>query len=115
MTTFDKREQAAEAKLAHDEELKFKVLARRNQYLGRWAANILGMTGQKAEDYARCMLAAQLRGQEDVSVFQKIRADFDAAKIARPDSEIRREMDNLLARATKEVTAGMPIVSPKDV
>ncbi len=114
MTTFDKRERAAEAKLAHDEELKFKILARRNQYLGHWAANILGMTGQKAEEYARHMLAAQLRGQDDVSVFQKIRADFDAAKIALPDSEIYREMANLLARARKEVTAGLPMTNPKD-
>jgi hypothetical protein len=112
MTTFDKREQASEAERAHDEELAFKVLARRNQYLGFWAASVLGVTGQKAEEYAGRMLAKQLQSQGDVSIFEKIRADFDAAKIARSDSDIRHEMTYLLARAKKEVMAGMPMTPP---
>ena len=52
MTTFDEREHAFEAKLAHDEELKFKARARRDKRLGLWAAAKLGKTGAEAEDFA---------------------------------------------------------------
>jgi hypothetical protein len=70
------------------------------------------VTGQKAEEYAGRMLARQLQSPGDVSIFEKIRADFDAAKIARSDSDIRHEMTYLLARARKEVMAGMPMTPP---
>src|SRR5579872_6140398 len=55
MTTFEEREQAYEAKLAHDEELKFKALARRNKWLGLWAAEKLGKHGAAAEEYAAAL------------------------------------------------------------
>jgi len=107
MTTFDEREQAYEAKLAHDEELKFKANVRCNKWLGHWAAEKLGKTGKAADDYASGLVAAQLEGNGEEAVFRKIRADFDAAGVAQSDHQIRREMDELLARATKEVIAGI--------
>ena len=45
--TFDKREQAFEQKFAHDEELKFKGLARCNKLVGNWAAEKLGLKGKR--------------------------------------------------------------------
>ena len=42
MSTFDEREKSFEKKFAHDEELQFKVSARRNKYIGQWASQILG-------------------------------------------------------------------------
>ena len=42
MNTFEDRKKSFEKKFAHDEELQFKVSARRNKYVGEWASNILG-------------------------------------------------------------------------
>ena len=42
MSSFDEREKSFEKKFAHDEELQFKVSARRNKYIGEWASKILG-------------------------------------------------------------------------
>ena len=42
MTTFDDREKQFEAKFLHDQELQFKVMARRNRLLGQWAAGKVG-------------------------------------------------------------------------
>ncbi len=39
MTGFDSRREAFENKFAHDEALRFKVVARRNKLLGLWAAS----------------------------------------------------------------------------
>ena len=48
-TTFDKREEEFEKRFAHDEELRFKAIARRNKMLGLWAAEKLGLSGADAE------------------------------------------------------------------
>ncbi|QXX74877.1 DUF1476 domain-containing protein [Methylovirgula sp. HY1] len=103
MTTFDQREQAYEAKLAHDEELKFKATVRRNKWLGFWAAEKLGMIGEAAADYAADLIATELdEGDGDV-IFNKLRGDFDAAHVEITDHQIRREMEELFAKATEEI------------
>jgi hypothetical protein len=107
MTTFDEREQAYEAKLAHDEELKFKADVRRNKWLGLWAAEKLGKHGAAAEDYASTLVATQLQGKGEEAVFRKIRTDFDVAGVALSDHQIRGKMEELLAKATEEVLAGV--------
>lgn len=105
MTTFEERERAYEAKLARDEELKFKANVRRTKWLGFWAAEKLGKTGKAAEDYANDLVAAQLAGAGEEGAVRKIRADFDAAGVAQSDEQIRREMDELIVAAMKEVMA----------
>ncbi len=63
MTTFDKREEGFEAKYIHDEELRFKVMARCNKMLGNWAAAQLGLTGEAAVAYANGLVTADLENQ----------------------------------------------------
>lgn len=103
MTTFDEREKAYEAKLVHDEELKFKATVRRNKWLGLWAAGKLGKSGEAAEEYSTDLIAVELEEDGDDAVFRKLRADFDAAGLKISDHQIRREMDELFAQATREV------------
>jgi len=103
MTTFDEREQAFEAKLAHDEELKFKANVRRNKWLGLWAAEKLGKTGEEAENYATSLIAADLEEGSDEDIFKIVRADFDRAGVVQSDHQIRRKMDELLVAAVEEI------------
>ncbi len=105
MTTFDKREEGFEKKFAHDEELRFKAYARRNKMLGLWAAAKLGLSGAEAEAYAKEVVVAELEGKGDESVFAKLRRDFDAKGVHQSDHQIRRTMDELLARAIEQVKA----------
>lgn len=108
MTTFDERENAFEAKLAHDEELKFKATARRNKLLGLWAAQKMGKSGDAAEDYAAALVTTGLVGTGTDLIFKKLRADFDAAHVTVADQDIRRQMDEFLAKATEDVIASAP-------
>jgi hypothetical protein len=107
MTTFDKREEGFEKKFASDEELRFKANARRNKLLGLWAASKMGVTGADADTYAKAVVAADFEEAGDHDVFRKVRADLDAKKVAGvSDQEIRKTMDELLARAVEEIKAG---------
>src|SRR5438093_13737222 len=101
-TTFDKREEDFEKKFAHDEELRFKAIARRNKLLGQWAAEKLGLTGAEAEAYAKDVVMAEL-AEGDHDVFKKIRRDFDAKGVAQSDHQIRRTMDQLPEQATAQI------------
>ena len=73
-----------EKRFAMDEELKFKAMARRNKLLGLWAAEKLGKTGAEADAYAQEVVRADFEEAGDNDVFRKVRADFDAAGVARP-------------------------------
>jgi hypothetical protein len=103
MTTFDKREEGFEKQFAHDEALKFKASARRNKILGLWAAEKLGLSGAQAEAYAKEVVMADFEEPGDDDVLRKIRRDFDAKGINQSDQQIRRTMDELMAKAVAEV------------
>ena len=105
MTTFDKREEGFEKQFAHDEELKFKANARRNKLLGLWAAEKLGMSGAEADAYAKSVVMADFEETGDNDVFKKIRNDFDGKGVAQSDQQIRRVMDELMAKAIADIKA----------
>jgi hypothetical protein len=105
MTTFDKREEGFEKQFAHDEELRFKATARRNRLLGLWAAEKLGLSGADAQSYAKDVVLADLDEPGGNGVFRKIRNDFDGKGVQQSDHQIRRTMDELMARCVAEIKA----------
>jgi hypothetical protein len=106
MTTFDRRKEGFEKKFAHDEELRFKAVARRNKLLGLWAAEKLGLTGADAENYAKEVVTADFEESGEDDVFRKIRRDFDAKNVAQSDHQIRRTMADLMEQAVSQIRAG---------
>lgn len=106
MSTFDDRENAFENQFAHDQELRFKAIARRNKLLGLWAAELLGKTGEDATAYAAEVVVADFERAGDEDVFEKVRRDFDAAGIDKTDIEIRENMVALLGVAAEQVRNG---------
>jgi hypothetical protein len=105
MTTFDKREEGFEKRFAVDEELKFKANARRNKLLGLWAAEKLAIAGAEADAYAKSVVMADFEEAGDDDVFRKIRKDFDDKGVKESDHQIRRIMDELMAKAIEAIKA----------
>ncbi|MAN63948.1 MAG: hypothetical protein CMI60_18595 [Parvibaculum sp.] len=103
MSGFDKREEGFESKFAHDADLRFKAEARRNKLVGAWAAELMGLSGDEAEAYGRDIVKEDLKEAGADDVFRKIRADFDAKGIEQSDHQIRRTMDEMLAKAVEEI------------
>jgi hypothetical protein len=106
MSGFDKREEGFERKFAHDEEVRFKARARRNKLLGLWAAQKLGLTGDAAEAYAKEIVIVDFEEPGDDDMFVRIRKDFDAKAVDQSDHQIRRTMEELMAKAVEDVKAG---------
>ena len=103
MSGLDDLGKTHENKFAHDSDLEFKANARRNKLLGEWAAELMGLTGDAAEAYAKEVIVADLEEKGDEDVFRKIRQDFDSKNVEMSDHRIRREMDELLAKAREQI------------
>lgn len=101
---FDEREKAYEAKWVHDEDLRFRAMARRNKLLGHWAAETLGLAGAAADSYANVLLDMEVRGAPDEDFVRKIHDDFAAHNIAFSEHYVRRKMDELATLATEQIT-----------
>ena len=100
-TTFDKREEGFEKQFAHDEELRFKAMARRNKMLGLWAAGILGKSGADAEAYAKDVVMADFEEAGDHDVLHKLLKDLQPKGIT--EQQIQAQMTELLAEAVAQI------------
>lgn len=100
MTTFDDRENAFENKFAHDAEMQFKAEARRNKILGLWAADLMGLSGDAAEAYAKEIIKADFEEAGSEDVFRKLADDLgDRAD----EPTIRTKMSAALAQAKAQL------------
>lgn len=103
MTTFDEREKGFEKKFAHDQDLKFKAEARRNKYLGEWAAAKLGITGPAVEEYVKAVRKSDLSKAGDDDVLAKVAKDFTDKGVPISAADIRKHMTEFLAKAVEEI------------
>ena len=100
MSSFDEREKGFEKKFAHDEELQFKISARRNKYIGEWASKILGYNIDQEKEYIQSVIKADFAEAGDEDVFRKVKADLKDHNIS--DEDIRKNMDELNEKAKSE-------------
>lgn len=103
MTTFNEREKGFEQKYKHDQELQFKVNARRNKLLGLWAAEQMGLSGADAEAYAKQVVQADFEQPGDADVVAKVVNDLSAKGRPMPELQVRKELDRLFAVAKEQI------------
>ncbi len=103
MTTFNDREKAFESKYKHDQELQFKVGARRNKLLGLWAAELMGIAGDDAAAYAREVVQSDFDEPGDDDVLRKVLADLTDKSIDQNEHQLRKRMDELMETAREQV------------
>ena len=100
MNKFDEREKSFEKKFAKDQELQFKVAAKRNKYLGQWASQKLGYNPEQEKEYIQSVIKADFQEAGDEDVFRKIKEDLKSQNIS--DEDIRKKMDELNEKAKSE-------------
>jgi len=106
MAEFDDRERAEEVKFKLDQELEFKAQARRAKLVGLWAAELMGLSGAAADDYAKSVVMADMEEAGTEDIFRKIRADLDLQSVQLSDHQIRAKLEECLATARQQIKAG---------
>jgi hypothetical protein len=103
MTTFNDREKAFEKKYEHDQDLQFKVTARKNKMLGLWAAGLMGKSGADAEAYAKEVVVADFEKPGDSDVMEKLVKDLAAAGKPTEEHTVRKQAERLAAEAKAQI------------
>ena len=103
MTTFDDRERQFESKYSRDQDLQFRVTARRNRLLGEWAAGQLGLSGDAVQTYARQVVESDFQRAGDSDVVEKVLGDLKAKGIDMDERRLRLRMDELTDTAKKQI------------
>ena len=109
MTQFDDRERAFEAKFAHDEEMRFRITARRNRLLGEWAARRMGLTEAESESYAKDVIRSDFEEAGEHDVIRKVLGDLTAAGIEIDEEEVSQALRN------KEIDARRQIIEATNI
>jgi hypothetical protein len=107
MTTFDDREKAFENLYARDQEMQFRVIARRNRLLGAWAANLMGLTDVEAESYAKDVVRADFEEAGDEDVIRKVLGDLTSAGVECDEARIREALDHKAVEAKRQLMEGL--------
>jgi hypothetical protein len=103
MTSFDDRERAFETKYARDEEMQFRIVARRNRLLGEWAARKMGLSEAEAESYAKDVVRADFEEAGDEDVIRKVLGDLTAAGVDCDEAAIRDALGHKLVEARRQI------------
>lgn len=103
MTSFDDREKAAETKFARDEEMAFRVTARRNKLVGQWAAAKMGLTPEETDSYAKSVVQADFEEVGDEDVVRKLMGDLTGANVETSDEEIRKALSDKTVEARRQL------------
>ena len=103
MTTFDDRERAFETKFARDEEMLFRITARRNRLLGHWAAAKMKLTPEEADAYATAVVQAEFEEAGDEDVVRKLIGDLAAAGVDCDEAEVRKALEDQTVEARRQL------------
>lgn len=103
MTTFDDRERSFEAKFARDEEMAFRVTARRNRLVGTWAAGLMGLTPEETDAYAKAVVQADFEEAGDEDVVRKLLGDLVSANVDMDESRVRSALHDASIEARRQL------------
>lgn len=103
MTQFDDRERAFEAKFAHDEEMNFRIAARRNRLIGEWAARKMGLSQEETSAYAKDVVRADFESAGDGDVVRKLLGDLTSAGVDVDEAEIREALGHKMIEARRQI------------
>ncbi|WP_028966879.1 DUF1476 domain-containing protein [Sphingomonas phyllosphaerae] len=103
MTLFDDRERAFEAKFARDEEVAFRIIARRNRLVGQWAAQLMQLTPAETDAYAKAVVQADFEEAGDEDVVRKVYGDLVAANVDVDEAAVRQALADQTVEARRQL------------
>jgi hypothetical protein len=107
MTDFNDRERGEEAKFAHDEDMAFRIAARRNRLLGQWAAEKMGLTSEETDAYAKEVVQAEFEEAGDEDVIRKVLGDLTSAGYEIDEAGVRAALEDKNVEARRQLMGGV--------
>ena len=102
---FQERENRFEKEFAHDEDLRFRAVARRNKAMALWIADLKGLGPAESDKYAADFVAGHI-GLGDAEVAAALKADLKRANVDLSEHRLMKRMEEEMAEAIASVKAG---------
>lgn len=102
MTSFKDREKAFEQKFANDEEVRFKITAKRNKLMGQWLADLFGYEDDQKKNYVLEVIESDLEIPGDQDIINKIKADIAEQQKDLTEQDIELKLAHFMDQAKKE-------------
>ena len=102
---FNERKKGFEAKFKMDEEMEFKVSARRNKLLGLWLAEKLGLSESEHDAYATEVVLSDLEEPGIEDIIRKVMNDIENHGANLSESEVRLKLNEFFGIAAKEIAS----------
>src|SRR4051812_7975949 len=103
MTQFNDRERAFESKYARDEEMQFRITARRNHLLGEWAARQMGLSEAESESYAKDVVRSDFEEAGEHDVIRKVLGDLTSAGVEMDEDKVTEALRNKEIEARRQI------------
>ena len=103
MTSFEDRQRSFEAKFARDEEMAFRITARRNRLVGTWAAGQMKLTPAETDAYAKAVVQADFEEAGDEDVVRKLLGDLVSAGADVDEARIRDALRDATVEARRQL------------
>ena len=100
MSSFEDRKKGFEKKFARDEEIQFKISAKKNKCIAEWVSSLLEFDEEKKKQYIQDVIKADIAEAGDEDVFRKVKLDLKDKNIS--DNEIRLKMNELNEQAKSD-------------
>lgn len=103
MSPFDERDRSIESQLVQDEDMLFRILARRNRLLGEWASGLMDLSEAETEAYSKDLVRADFEGGDGKDVSLKLLGDLTAAGVEIDQDRIREAIKHKLVEARRQL------------
>ena len=90
MNTFEDRKKGYEVKYLKDQEAQFKIRAKRNKFLGLWAAEII--KPENIDEYVKGVRLSDLEKPGDDDIIDKLLKDFEKKSVNISREDIVKKM-----------------------
>ena len=108
MTTFQEREQAFEAKFAHDEEFRFLVTARRDKLFAQWVADRLHLEAPAKAILTSAILAVRDGPGHDALLRSHVAKAFADHGASVNEHDVANALNQCAAQAQQQLLDGIP-------
>ena len=100
MNTFEDRKKGFEAKYLKDQEAQFKIRAKRNKFMGLWAAEII--KPENVDEYVKEVRLSNLEKPGDDDIIDKLLKDFEKKSANITREQIVQKIEECAQLATNE-------------
>lgn len=101
MNSFHDPQPGETSKLARDQEMAFRIQARRNKLLGTWAAERMHLSPAEAEAYAKGIVQSDFEEWGEEDVLRKVLGDLILAGVDADEGEVRDALRSSEAEARR--------------